>query len=411
MRTLLMIAYHFPPFAGSSGVQRTLRFVQQLPAFGWKPVLLSVHPRAYEKTSEDLLREVPAGTVVERAFALDTARQLSIAGRYPGFLARPDRWMSWWFGAVPAGLRMIREHRPAAIWSTYPIATAHRIGTTLQKMSGLPWIADFRDPMAQDGYPEDPATWRAFDRIERAAFAVATRTVFTTRGAAAMYRERYPAQADRISVIENGYDEESFKGITTDGGPLVPGKVTLLHSGLIYPVERDPTQFFESLAALHRAGLISPDRLCVRFRAPTHDALILDLAKRSGIEAYVECAPSIPYREALREMMRADGLLAMQAANCNEQIPAKVYEYIRAGRPLIGLTDPDGDTADLLMRAGVRHIAPLDDVAAIGATLTSFLADLAAGTPIAPSDEAVAQHSRLSRTRELVAVLDAAVEG
>ena len=136
-----------------------------------------------------------------------------------------------------------------------------------------------------------------------------------------------------------------------------------------------------------------------------------DFAKRSGIEAYVECAPSIPYREALREMMRADGLLAMQAANCNEQIPAKVYEYIRAGRPLIGLTDPDGDTADLLMRAGVRHIAPLDDVAAIGATLTSFLADLAAGTPIAPPDEAVAQHSRLSRTRELVAVLDAAVAG
>jgi len=193
MRTLLMIAYHFPPFAGSSGVQRTLRFVQQLPAFGWKPVVLSVHPRAYEKTSEDLLREVPEGTIVERAFAVDTARQLSIAGRYPGFLARPDRWMSWWFGAVPAGLRMIREHRPAAIWSTYPIATAHRIGTTLQKMSGLPWIADFRDPMAQDGYPEDPATWRAFDRIERAAFAAATRTVFTTRGAAAMYRDRYPA--------------------------------------------------------------------------------------------------------------------------------------------------------------------------------------------------------------------------
>lgn len=409
MRKLLMIAYHFPPFAGSSGVQRTLRFVQQLPAFGWQPVVLSVHPRAYEKTSEDLLREVPDGTIVERAFGLDTARHLAIAGRYPGFLARPDRWISWWLGAVPAGMRLIREHRPDALWSTYPIATAHRIATTLQRRSGLPWIADFRDPMAQDGYPEDPATWRAFDRIECATVATASRAVFTTRGAAAMYRDRYPARAEHISVIENGFDEESFKGVSADGGPLVPGKVTLLHSGLVYPVERDPTQFFASLAALHRGGLISPDSLCIRFRAPTHDALILDLAKRSGIDAYVECAPSIPYRDALREMMRADGLLVMQAANCNEQIPAKVYEYLRAGRPLLGLTDPKGDTADLLTRAGVRHIAALDDAAAIGSMLTSFLADLDAGTPIAPPADAVAQHSRLSRTGELVALLDALV--
>jgi hypothetical protein len=59
-------------------------------------------------------------------------------------------------------------------------------------------------------------------------------------------------------------------------------------------------------------------------------------------------------------MMRADGLLVMQAANCNEQIPAKVYEYLRSQRPLLGLTDPKGDTADLMARAGVRHIAPLD---------------------------------------------------
>src|SRR5882762_1200482 len=110
-RRLLMVAFHFPPFAGSSGVQRTLRFAQHLPTFGWQAVVLSAHPRAYETTSDDLLSEIPSDTHVERAFALDTARHLSIANRYPAALARPDRWMSWRWGAVAAGMRLIERFK------------------------------------------------------------------------------------------------------------------------------------------------------------------------------------------------------------------------------------------------------------------------------------------------------------
>ena len=76
-----MVAYHFPPLAGSSGIQRTLRFVQHLPSFGWQPLVLTADTRAYERTSPDLQEALPPGTVVERAFALDTARHLSIGGR------------------------------------------------------------------------------------------------------------------------------------------------------------------------------------------------------------------------------------------------------------------------------------------------------------------------------------------
>ncbi|MBC7705319.1 MAG: glycosyltransferase, partial [Rhodoferax sp.] len=147
-RKVLLIAYHFPPLAGSSGIQRTLRFVQHLPAFGWQPLVLSAQPRAYLRTSGDLGADVPAGTVVRRAFALDTARHLALHGRYIGAMARPDRWVSWKFDAVRQGLRMIREFRPDVIWSTYPIATAHLIGAELHRRSGIPWVADFRDPMA-----------------------------------------------------------------------------------------------------------------------------------------------------------------------------------------------------------------------------------------------------------------------
>lgn len=151
-KRVLLIAYHFPPIRISSGIQRTLKFATYLQAFGWKPTVLTVHPRAYETVSDDQLSEVPGDIVVQRAFAMDTARHLAVRGRYMGSLALPDRWISWLPAAVWDGLRLIREQRPAVIWSTFPIATAHLIGGVLHWATGLPWIADFRDSMTEDDY-------------------------------------------------------------------------------------------------------------------------------------------------------------------------------------------------------------------------------------------------------------------
>ena len=411
-RRLLMVAFHFPPFAGSSGVQRTLRFVQHLPDLGWQTVVLSAHPRAYETTSDDLTREIPPGTHVERAFALDTARHLSIAGRYPAALARPDRWISWRWRAVAAGMRLIERFKPAAIWSTYPIATAHAIGRELQRRSQLPWFADFRDPMVQDGYPADPATWRAFKSIESDAMQHSTRAIFCTPGAARVYRERYPGPAaGRIAVIENGFDEESFSAIDAAGksGPLHPGRITLLHSGVIYASERDPTQFFRALGRLKRDGMLSSARLMMRFRASSNDALLASLAAGNGIEDMIELQPSLPHRDSLVEMMRADGLVVLQASNCNEQIPGKLYEYLRARRPILGLTDPRGDTAQLIMRSGINDIAPLDDEAAIAALVSRWTNEIEAGNAAVPAEAFVRTNTRSARARELASLLDATI--
>jgi glycosyltransferase involved in cell wall biosynthesis len=401
MRRVLMIAFHFPPLAGSSGIQRTLRFVQHLPHYGWEPIVLTASALAYERTANDLLSELPAGLAVHRALAFNSARHFSIRGRYPGWLARPDRWASWMLFAVPLGLRLVKRYRPQVLWSTYPIATAHVIGRALAAATGLPWVADFRDPMAQDGYPSDPLTWRAFDRIERAAVTRAAASVFVSRGAAAMYRARYPAAAEKVRVIENGFDEGSFVEMPTPRDSLVPGFVTLLHSGVVYPSERDPTQFFSALASLRNNGLIP--NLRVRFRAAEHEDFLRGLAQRFGILDLIELLPPLPYRDALAEMQRADGLLLLQASNCNQQIPAKAYEYLRSGRPILGLTDPKGDTADLLRRCGVRHLAPLDDAAAIEAALPVFLEDMPRAKP---DPRAVQACSRQERTRELAALLD-----
>ena len=405
MKNLLLIAYHFPPLAGSSGVQRSLQLVRQLPQHGWQPAVLTAHPRTYTQVSDDLGRDLPAPLEVVRAFALDASRHLSILGRYPGFLARPDRYLSWLLGAVPAGLAMIRRLHPAAIWSTYPIPTAHLIGYWLSRLSGLPWIADFRDPMAHEGYPEDPATWQSYLRTEQKVFARAQRLVFTTPGAAKLYRQRYPERAADVHVIENGYDEASFARAesTASVQPLNPGAFTLLHSGIVYPSWRNPSALFQAMQQLRAAGAPGIDRLRVRFRAPVHDAWLAELARTHGVSEQVEILPALPYREALAEMLAADALLALQSQDCNDQIPAKVYEYLRAARPILGLTDPAGDTGSLLRRAGMGPVVALESSSDATQALAALLLAPAAQTA---NPTLVRGASREARTQELAALLN-----
>jgi len=327
-------------------------------------------------------------------------------------MARPDRWASWWWGAVPVGLKLACDWRPEVLWSTYPIATAHAIGHTLAGMTGLPWIADFRDPMAQDGYPPDKKTWRLFACIEARAIARARRSVFVTEGAALEYRRRYPDRADRIDVIENGYDEEAFAELGTPAVFALPSfqrPLVMLHSGIVYPLDRDPTSLMKALDALRRRGAIARGDLEIRFRAPVHDDLILSLCKKFDLKDFIVVAPHLPYRDALKEMQEVDGLLIMQAGICNQQIPAKFYEYVRAGRPLLGLTDPKGDTAEAMRRAGATHICALEDSVGIEGVLMRFLNDCRAGRAPLPSAEFARTSSRRARTAKLADLLDRAV--
>jgi glycosyltransferase involved in cell wall biosynthesis len=410
LKRVLMVAFHFPPFNISSGIQRTLRFAQYLPQFNWDPLVLSAHPRSYSGVSAASLAEVPPDLQVRRAFALDTAKHLSLRGAYPQWLALPDRWWTWWIGAVPAGLRLIRRLKPDALWSTYPIATAHLIAYALHRITGIPWVADFRDPMVEPGYPSNPLERAAFDRIERMTLKHCERAVFASPGALRLCAERNPdVPQSRLAIIENGYDEGSFAAAEhaagqrrSSGGPLA-----LVHSGIVYPSERDPRAFFAALAQLRRNGTIANGKLKVVMRGAGNDDYLQGLIAHYGIDDIVTLEPSLPYRAALAEMIAADGLLVLQAANCNNQVPAKLYEYLRARRPILGLTDPGGDTAAVLKNAGIDTIARLDSQEEIAGLLVRFLDLLRLGCAPVAQEASIAAASRRSRTMELARVLDA----
>jgi hypothetical protein len=399
----LLIAYHYPPVQISSGVQRTLAFSADLPSHGWEPLVLSAHPRAFEKISEGQLKDIPASVVVRRAWAWDTARHFAIKGRYLDAMALPDRWVSWWPGGVVTGLRLIRRYKPKVIFSTYPIASAHLIALALHKITGLPWVADFRDSMTEETYPREPRRRSVYLWLERQVVSRCSRAIFTTPGAVKMYRERYPElPADRWALIPNGYNEAIFAEVeaarATDScqpmtQPISP-PLKLVHSGVLYPSERDPRAFFAAVAALKAQGLIAAEQLQIVLRATGHDALYAPMLSEHGIDDMVQLESGVEYREALTEMLEADGLLIFQASNCNHQIPAKLYEYFRAQKPIFALTDIDGDTGQSLLGAGVSHIAPLDDKEQLATELLAFVHQLQNGTAAVAHKDALRTSSR-----------------
>lgn len=396
-------------------MQRTLRFAQHLPRFGWQPIVLTIDPRAYEAVTTSVGNEVPPGLEVHRAFGVDAARHLSLFGRYPRSLALPDRWASWRLGAVRRAKRILKSGPIDAIWSTFPVATAHRIALDIAQRARIPWIAEFRDPMWQGDYPPDAAVNRAWRSLESEVFARADSVIVVTPGAAATYAQRFPQlDPSRLLLIENGYDEESFVRAAADvararGEPPGQRPLVLLHSGLVYPSERDPTQLFQAVQRLKRAGRISDAGLRIVLRAPGNEKDYSARLAQLDIADVVRLEPAIDYLPALREMLTVDGLLLLQASNCNAQVPAKLYEYLRAGRPILALTDSAGDTARILRHAGIANIARLESVEEIESALMRFLEDIRRGASRLPVPAVVAGYSREEQSGQLARALDRAV--
>ncbi len=408
MNRVLIIAYHFPPVAGSSGVLRALKLCRYLPENGWQPTVLTVNPRAYERTDPSQLGELPAEVRVLRTFALDTQRHLSIRGRYLRWMALPDRWASWVASAVPAGLRAIRRERIDALYSTFPIPSAVMIGCILHRLTGKPWILDLRDSMTEDDYPRDPTTRQALRRLEARAIRDSSRILFTAASTIAMYRNRYPSlSADKCVLVPNGYDEDDFQNLPA----LVPAPtgathtLRLIHLGLLYPSERDPRQFFRAMARLKSECAISATTLRIDLRASGNEDLYIKMLNEFGVEDIVHLLPPLPYRDALRDASQADGLLLFQAVNCDHQIPAKAFEYLRLRRPILALTSSTGDTAALLNSTGGATILDIASEESIYQGLPNFLDAIAHGRHTLADDSTVQKFSRRSQARTVAKCL------
>ena len=408
MKNILMIAFHYPPYSGGSGVHRTLKFSRYLPQFGWKPIILTAHARAYTQASTHQLQEIPSDVIVKRAFALDTSRHLSYRGSYFKTLALPDRWVSWLTGAVPLGLHLVRKYKPQAIWSTYPIATAHLIGFVLKKMTGLPWLADFRDSMTEENYPRDRVTREHYQWIEQKTLRQSALSIFTAPSTKQMYLNRYTwLKTESCLVIPNGFDEHDFHNIETQkfGFTENHGPLRLVHAGVVYPEERDPRPFFEAVARLKIEGRISSNMLQIELRGSGSEEVYSTILQQLNITDIIHLLPSLPYHEVLKDCARADALLLFQGTSCNHQIPAKAYEYLRLQKPVLALTDKEGDTAAVLRECGGATILNMMDSETLYLELPDFFRRVKEGKHSVSLIDRVQKYSRKSQAETLASFL------
>lgn len=389
-------------------MQRALKVVRYLREDGWQPVVLTANPQAYARTHPGQLGEIPSDVPVHRAFALDATRHLSIRGRYPGCFSWPDPWISWYPAALWSGRRLIRRYRPAVIWSTFPIATANLVALQLTKWSGVPWIADLRDPMTMNSYPPDRMRFRFTRWIEQRTVEFASNIVFTAEHTRKMYEARYPSLNSKSVLIPNGYDETNFPHGAAPARMQAGEQVTLLHSGSLQPVGRNPHKFFQAIKQLKETRGIGSSGLRIVFRGSGFEGQYRIAAGEAGVADMVEFADYLPYEQAIEEMVRADGLLMFQGAVYNHAIPAKFYEYLYARRPLFALVDKDGETRRVLDELGIESVASIDSVDEIAERLEVFISAVRNGEYALPPEAAIEAYSRRRQTLRLSGLLESA---
>ncbi len=265
--------------------------------------------------------------------------------------------------------------------------------------------------MLQPNYPTTGLERWAFRRLEARTISTATHVVVTTDGCRDFYLSRYPQLSEnRISVISNGYDPATFGDFVEDDKPASDSKLIILHSGVLYPEGRDPTGFFHAIRRLSDDGVFADLDIEFRFRAAGNDEEYGKTVRDLGLDRYVSFLPRIPYSAAISEMQAADALMILQGSTCNNQIPAKLYEYFFCGKPILGLTDPAGDTGQLLENVGIQSIASLEDREQIAGTIKEFVRKLRSDDIAGIPKETACKFSRRELTGDLGKLLDRTLE-
>lgn len=383
-RSLLFVTFQYPPVQASSGLLRSLSFTRELTKQGWEITVLTSSLASGDSENFDNLNLLPKKVEVVRTSAFDAAKSFSLGGWYPGILEWPDRFSSWVLSATLAGIRLLRYRHYDTIFSTYPIASAHLVGYLLSRYSKKPWVADFRDPMLLPTHPDTSLRRHAHGWIEERTIRYCSVALFTNEAAKTAYEKKYNhSPRGEFHVIENGFDEEIFRCASERNSRTnikTAGLIRIVHSGTLYPEHRDPEALLRAIRLfVDEVGDKSPTIEFV-FRATGYDSLYRSMISDLGLVGVVTLASPISYVESVKEMLNADGLLLIQGSSCNDQIPAKIYEYFSVGKPILALTDPIGATASCLETAEIPVTNSSHGPQKIYEQLAEFIGSISSGS-------------------------------
>ena len=461
MKRVLVITYYWPP-SGGSGVQRWVKFAKYLPLEGWQPVIYT--PENPELTAVDrtLEGEVPAeaevirrpifepydiyrrlmgkgagtdmktlisearpssGAVDVGEAAADGAEVTPISSGRKTWKQRlslwirgnvfvPDPRVGWVRPSVRFLKEYLRDHPVDVVVTTGPPHSMHLIGERLHRDLGIPWVADFRDPWTKMYYlkhlPLARRTWRRLEAQEQDVLDEASTVLAVTP----LVQEDFQARTRRpVAMITNGYDEEDFDQVVEPDG-----RFNLVHTGL-FAADGNPETLWKVLGDLTAADPAFREALRLRLVGKV-DREVQEALAAAGLAGNVVDLGYRNHQTAVREQMAASVLL-LPLRNDPEYrpiLPGKLFEYLAARRPVLGIGQPDGAMACVLASTGAGITADWTDEARIrlfleqawaafqGRSVPEALPGIAPGLP--PLDGDIAVYSRRNLTRRLADLLD-----
>ena len=447
MKRVLIVSYYYPP-SSAVGAVRPSKFVDYLSAFDWHPIVLTASPpfapaqhrqdtrghdrirptvchekewphplKAYERFRERTAakrgkaQEYAAKTILPYAQCYDSGRW-GVKRWLLAFLSLPDRETTWLVPAVLRGLRQIRKSGARHVITTGPPFTCHLVGLLLKRMTGVRWIADFRDPWSlRHKFPvfRNGATDKVESRLIAAVMRHADVVLSVTD---AMTDEAKQEHADipgeRFQTLMSGFDPEDFSGIKW--ARPYPDPIIFSYFGTFYH-GRTPEPFLTALKGLLDDGSLKRGDIRVRFVGQVTLAdgqPVSKMLRDLGLEDLVSLHTPVPRREALKQTLESHVVLVLDERH-PVQIPLKLYDAMAAGVTVFNVGS-GGAAAEVLRRTGrgvsVRYERPAEVRAGILECVKQARSAVTASSSRPWEDSAIQEFHFRRLTGRLAAYLD-----
>ena len=370
-KKVLIITYYWPP-SGGSGVQRWVKFTKYLRNFGWEPIIYTPSNPEFPVYDDSLAKDIPKDIEVLRTPIWEPysfykkflglkpesriGAGLTMEEKHNSFLQAVSVWIRgnffipdarkfWIKPSVKFLNRYLSEHPVDAIVTNGTPHSLHLIGLKLKQKTGLPWLADFRDPWTNIDFFEDlRLTRRARKKhhtLEKIVLETADVVTVTTPGT----KRDFEKLADsNVHVITNGFDEDDFKEISVEPDE----KFTISHIGVLTPSRNHPF-LWDTFRELMKENESFARDFKLRLIGNVDISIRKEII-RQGLEKHVEFVNYIPHEQIIIEEKKSHVLLLIirNAPNANTILPGKIFEYIAARRPVIAIGPAESDTASLL---------------------------------------------------------------
>ena len=458
MKRVLIISYYWPP-TGGSGVQRWVKFAKYLPAEGWQPVIYTPENPEQLAVDASLEAEIPAEAEIIKTHITEpyelykkflrrsghskeavegnpvNAQNKSLAQKAAlwvrGNFFRPDPRCLWIGPSVRFLKKYLKEHPVDLIVSTGPPQSMHLIGRRLARETGLPWIADFRDPWTKIFYFKHlsmtPATERWHKKMEKKVLDDATVVVAVSP----LVQQEFQAMTiTPVELITNGFDECDYnmdgkdisgtdttcadndeqtvvKNLLAAGGPRKDFVIT--HTGL-FAADGNPTVLWKVLAEKCASDEEFRSRLKIRLVGKTDDAIIQSISD-NGLTDNLTDLGYQPHSAAVEEQRKASLLILplRKEPEYKAVLPGKLFEYLASWRPVLGIGQPDGAMSMILNQTKTGTVLDWEDRESIGRFIEDSWQKHLQGS-LTVKDADISQFTRRNLTRRMAQLFDRLTE-